>query len=66
MCAISVIMDYGRNNPIKWNPDNFGAFKSLLRAAEEFDTKADQPHCEDPAKAVWFEEVERQMRDARL
>jgi hypothetical protein len=33
------------------------AFRELVKKAEEFDKKADQPHCEDPNKIRLLERV---------
>jgi uncharacterized protein (DUF3084 family) len=65
MCAVSVILDYGRQMPMdNWNHQKWRDFQTLKQQAEEFDSKTDQPDCEDPAKAEWMREVEERL--ARL
>lgn len=62
MCAVSVILDYGRRIHIQdWNQQNWRDFQTLKQQAEEFDRKTDQPDCEDPAKAAWMREVEARL-----
>jgi hypothetical protein len=65
MCAVSVVLDYGRTHPLRdWNQQSFGRFKVLVKEAEKFDADTNQPDCEDPEKAKWMREVEERL--ARL
>jgi hypothetical protein len=64
MCAVSVVLDYGRENipPYQWTRPAFDEFKEVIRRLEALDEKLDQPDCEDPEKAKWMEEVERRLK----
>ena len=63
MCAMSVVMDYGRMRipPNQWTPESFGDFKEILRRLDALDQKLGQPECHDPAKAAWMREVEERL-----
>lgn len=59
MCVLSVIMEYGRDRigADEWTPEKLEAFRKLIEQAKIADIVLDQPHCEDPGKAEWFEAV---------
>lgn len=78
MCAVSMIMDYGRTNP-PWQqlpgplypqplPDDeareaIKKFIALVEAAKKYDAETGQPHCEDPEKAKFEQEVLRRLAE---
>ena len=39
------------------------AFLKLVKAAEEFDKRANQPHCEDPEKIKFLHAIEQRLAD---
>lgn len=59
MCVLSVIMEYGRDRipSNEWTAEKFEAFRKLIEQAKMADVVLEQPHCEDPGKAEWFEAV---------
>lgn len=63
MCAVSVVMDYGRTRvqPDAWTRPAFEEFKEIIRRLEALDQKLDQPDCEDAAKAEWMAGVEKRL-----
>lgn len=63
MCTVSMIYDYGRMRipEANWNSTTWPVFKELVKQAEVFDTKLDQPDCEDPEKAAWMKRIEERL-----
>jgi hypothetical protein len=63
VCAVSVVLDYGRDIPFyEWNQQMWREFHVLKDQAEEFDRKTDQPDCEDSEKGKWMKEVEERLK----
>lgn len=63
MCAVSAMYDYGRQLPEQWwRPQQFYKYQELIKKAEEWDRMANQPDCEDSAKAEWMKAIEERMR----
>jgi len=63
MCSVSVIQDYFRQRvePTEWTRPVWTEYQEVLRRLEALDAKLGQPHCEDPAKAVWMRDVEARL-----
>lgn len=73
MCAMSMVFDYGRNNPpwqsIPTTPfpsDNsieeaLKKYLKLVEAAREYDEAAKQKDCVDPKKEEFMEEVLKRL-----
>lgn len=61
MCIVSMIHDYGSKLPQDtWKlPDALPLFDGIVKRAQEFDKAAKQPHCVDPEKLKFLEEVRR-------
>lgn len=64
MCAVSAMLDYGRLkvNTNEWTTITWKEYKELLEKARQWDVLANQPHCEDPAKEQWMQEVEERLK----
>lgn len=64
MCAVSAMMDYGRTHIAvdQWDRPTFNEFKEVIARLEALDKKLDQPHCDDPAKSVWMQQIEARLR----
>lgn len=64
MCTVSMLYDYGRNRFPNdyWTPVTWPYFTELVKQAEDFDKKTDQPDCVDPAKEEWAKQVEERLR----
>lgn len=64
MCAVSAMMDYGRNLPEDfWTKENYEAFRRIIQEAVKFDKDTGQPDCEDPKKAEFIQVVERKLNN---
>jgi len=63
MCAVSGILDYGRQNiPLtNWTRDTFAEYKEIIRRLEELDRKMGEPNCERPGKRAWMKKVEERL-----
>jgi hypothetical protein len=64
MCVVSMIHDYGRDriDPPMWRqPGVFDDFQKLVEMAEQFDKRAKQPHCEDPEKTKFMEDLKKSL-----
>lgn len=61
MCIVSMVHDYGSKLPQDtWKlPNALPLFDDIVKRATEFDKAAQQPHCEDPEKLKFLEEVRR-------
>lgn len=61
MCIVSMVHDYGAKLPQDtWKlPSALPAFEDIVKRAQEFDRIAKQPHCVDPEKLKFLEEVRR-------
>jgi hypothetical protein len=58
MCAVSAITDYGMRMPNEWwDYQKALEYKRLIRQAEEFDRKTNQPDCVDPAKDEFMKKI---------
>lgn len=63
MCSASVIYRYGQEMPYNnWTPEALRGYDSLLEAAKRFDDLAQQPHCHDPEKEHWYQELVERMK----
>lgn len=64
MCAMCVMMDYGRQRVPRdvWRPDSWREFKDILRRIDRLDEQLGEPECHDPAKARWMDEIEERVR----
>lgn len=64
MCAVSMVYDWAEHqNPRYWNYQNYDALKELIRRAEEYDKRTNQPHCEDAEKAKVLERIEKRLAE---
>lgn len=57
-----MVHDYGRDrvDPLIWpQPNVLPAFEDLIKRAQEFDKLAKQPHCEDPEKTKFMEDLRK-------
>lgn len=62
MCVVSNIVDVGRMYPRDdWDWTKWREFQDLIEKARRFDEMTKQKDCEDPAKKIWMEEVERRL-----
>ena len=58
MCAVSVVLDYGRGVE-KWTREGYNTFKDLLHKAGEFDRMNGEPNCENESKKDWMKELQK-------
>lgn len=60
MCVMSALHDYGTFiNPDVWRiPGVVDDWSDLIKSAEDFDKKAEQPHCEDPEKVASLKKLQ--------
>ena len=48
--------------PPSWpTPDEWAAFKDLLKQAADYDARTGQPDCEDSAKQEWMKAIEDRL-----
>ena len=63
MCSASVVYRYGQDIPYNdWTPKTLESYTSLLDAAKSFDEASKQPHCHDPVKERWYQELVERMK----
>jgi len=44
-----------------WTRPAWTEYQEVLRRLEALDAKLGQPHCDDPAKAAWMQEIEKRL-----
>lgn len=69
MCAVSMISDhYQRTWPLDsgWTKIRWEEYQELLRKANEYDRRNNQPDCVDPKKAEFTQAVEKLLKEKGL
>lgn len=62
MCVVSMISAYGQQmEPHWWTHERFKEFTKLRKYAEHFDEVTGQPHCEEPQKEAWFQQLMKRL-----
>jgi hypothetical protein len=72
MCAVSVMIGYGQDwlkqlphipvsPPRLPSTEEWKQYLELVKKAQEFDLKTNQPNCEDPKKAEWVEDINKRI-----
>ena len=68
MCAVSILLAYGRENFPRdsWTTEGVVCFQIMIDWAEEFDNATGQPDCTDSDKVKFLDELEVWIAEKRM